>query len=337
MPKKLDLVDKKLLFALDMDARSSNAELGKQLRISKQAVQYRIDKLREEGIIKGFYTVIDLAKIGYHYVRFFIRFKDLTKEAEQEIINFSLSQPEYGWVVSIDGTWDFCAALLLRDNLQIKEVTNRFLSRYGGYIEDYEISIATEIEHLQNRFLLGKRDGAEVAIGGGTSWQSIDDLDQRILVQLSQDGRKRLNAMASELGESYKVISYRMNIMRKKGIIKCFRADLDYNALGYTHYKIFINLKDFTPEKVTRLKTFIKQHPNSIYITDAIGLAEIEFEVIFDNYSSLHDLLQNLKTEFSSMIRRHYTIILYRFYQINYLPCPPEEEKNQALQRAKRL
>ena len=54
--EELDLKDKKILFALDFDARMSLTQLGKKVGVSKQVAKYRIENLAKRGIIKGFYT-----------------------------------------------------------------------------------------------------------------------------------------------------------------------------------------------------------------------------------------------------------------------------------------
>ena|SRR3989338_4502447 len=322
--KKIDLIDKKLLFELDMNARATNAELAKALRISKQSVQYRIHILQKRGVIKGFYTVLDFSKIGFLYVRFFVKFKDITKEIENEIINYCVNNHNYSWIVSIDGRWDLAIVFLVDDYVRIKELADEFLSHHGTCVDSYEISIATRIDHLQNRFFLEGQQGRELSIGGKLCVGNIDELDRKVISELAVNARARLNTIAAELGVSYKVVSYRIQSLLKQGIIKLFRVDIDYNAMGFTHYKIFVHLKDFKPEHIQGMKSFIASHPNTIYITEAIGLAELEFEVIFDAYSKLHDLLQQMRTEFPAIIKDHYSVILYKFYRINYFPTSPD-------------
>ena len=61
---KIDAIDKKILFELDTNARMSYSDLGKKLRIGKNNVQYRVNKLSEAGVIKKFVVQPSLAKIG---------------------------------------------------------------------------------------------------------------------------------------------------------------------------------------------------------------------------------------------------------------------------------
>ena len=66
---KLDYFDRRTLFELDKNARISGTSIGKKIRKSKQFVDYRIKKLEENKILKGYITVIDYSKLGYLSVR----------------------------------------------------------------------------------------------------------------------------------------------------------------------------------------------------------------------------------------------------------------------------
>lgn len=60
----LDDLDKKILNFLKNDARMSFVKIAKQLGVSEGTVHLRVKKLIEEGVIKGFYTILDPDKIG---------------------------------------------------------------------------------------------------------------------------------------------------------------------------------------------------------------------------------------------------------------------------------
>ena len=60
---KLDLKDRKILYQLDINCRQSNTQFGKKVGLSKQVVDYRIKRMEEDGVIKCYWTDIDM--IGY--------------------------------------------------------------------------------------------------------------------------------------------------------------------------------------------------------------------------------------------------------------------------------
>lgn len=70
-PMELDDVDRQILEALHDNARMSYTELGKQIGLSRVAVQNRIQALQEAGVIERFTVVINPAKVGIQVSAFF--------------------------------------------------------------------------------------------------------------------------------------------------------------------------------------------------------------------------------------------------------------------------
>lgn len=60
----LDDIDRNILKELQLDARTSYAELGRRVGLTTPAVIERVRKLEEGGIIIGYRAEIDTAKVG---------------------------------------------------------------------------------------------------------------------------------------------------------------------------------------------------------------------------------------------------------------------------------
>jgi len=62
--RELDSLDRQLLAHLQQDARLSTAELARRLALSGPGLQKRMRKLEEQGVIRGYATVIDREAVG---------------------------------------------------------------------------------------------------------------------------------------------------------------------------------------------------------------------------------------------------------------------------------
>ncbi|KIO75754.1 hypothetical protein TH53_18910 [Pedobacter lusitanus] len=62
---KIDELHYAILNELQLDARVSNAEIGRKVGLTAPAVAERIKRMREEGIIKGFTANIDFMQLNY--------------------------------------------------------------------------------------------------------------------------------------------------------------------------------------------------------------------------------------------------------------------------------
>lgn len=64
----MDSINRKIIAALQENARLSYAELGKRVHLSAPAVAERIRKLEQEGVLTGFTVGVDLDTLGYPIV-----------------------------------------------------------------------------------------------------------------------------------------------------------------------------------------------------------------------------------------------------------------------------
>ncbi|MFC1722820.1 Lrp/AsnC family transcriptional regulator, partial [Nanoarchaeota archaeon] len=141
----LDAKDRKILAELDMDARQSISSIAKKVGLSKEVVNYRMKQLEKKKVIKGYYTVLNIAKLGLMFCRFLVRVQNVNLEKEKEIVNFARSQPEVGWVVNIKGPWDLVFVILVNKINKLKKITDQFSYKYGSHFQNRHVSVATKV------------------------------------------------------------------------------------------------------------------------------------------------------------------------------------------------
>src|SRR3954469_22519713 len=62
---QIDEIDRQIIALLREDARRSFQDIGAHVALSAPAVKRRVDRLRREGVIKGFTTLIDPRRFGW--------------------------------------------------------------------------------------------------------------------------------------------------------------------------------------------------------------------------------------------------------------------------------
>lgn len=62
---RMDDIDHRIISCLVADARSSYADIGGNVGLSAPAVKRRVDRLKDEGVIRGFTAVVDPEALGW--------------------------------------------------------------------------------------------------------------------------------------------------------------------------------------------------------------------------------------------------------------------------------
>lgn len=135
----LDATDEKLLSVLNDDARRSDEEIADVLDIPSEEVGERIERLREDGVITKFTSMIDTSKLGYISVAF--GFSVEPGKADHIAESLSGYDNIYKlWILS--GRHNIIAHANFQDITEFQEFSSEVLHEING-IASYETSIVT--------------------------------------------------------------------------------------------------------------------------------------------------------------------------------------------------
>lgn len=109
MSLALDTVDRRLIAALQANARTSTADLARQLGVARTTVVSRLARLEAQGVIVG-YTARLSATEGDQGVQAFVNLSVSPKSARSVIDRLSLL-PELRQLAAVSGEFDYLAVL----------------------------------------------------------------------------------------------------------------------------------------------------------------------------------------------------------------------------------
>ncbi|MBI4919013.1 Lrp/AsnC family transcriptional regulator [archaeon] len=149
MIERLDLLDKKIIFELNKDVRASFADIAKNVRASKEVVNYRIKRLIDAGIIKEFITNFWLGHCAY---KILLQLEKASNETE--IIKYLVNHPNINWVTTCSGNWDLSFAIMAKDPEHFDTLLREIFSKIGKHIRNYTMAISVSSETFGPRYIL---------------------------------------------------------------------------------------------------------------------------------------------------------------------------------------
>jgi len=319
MESNLDLMNKKILAELDFNARIFISKLAKKLRISRQTCSYRIENLEKNRFILNYTAIINAQKLGYRYCRILFKFQSLNKKLQKQVIDFC-NHPEIAFLAIIDGYWDLGIGYWAKDLVEFEKFIDNFIYNFGHYILDKRISIGLHVWQFQHRYLLNKEETKEFYTGGKLENEFIDDTDKKLLILLTKNARTPLINLSRELNLTPKAIIYRIKKLMKKNILLGYRCQINYRKFNYMNNKVFLFLQNLTKEKETNLFQYLKRCQNCIYITKALGEANLEFEILSKDEEEFFIFMQELKEKFGDIIKNYDRFIIHEELISHFAP-----------------
>ena len=318
---KLDLKNRKLLYELDINSRQSFHELAKKIGLSKDSVIYRIEKLKNDGIIKRFHTIIDVGKLGFISFRLYLKLRNSNPKKENELIEFLKKRGIVTWIVSIDGDYDIGIWILVKNISEMNQLWKSLLKKYSNNIEKRNLTIFTKVSYFPRVYFLDKKSNSdEYVFITEPSEVKFDKIDLEILKLMSGNARVPIIDLADKLKMTTKTISSRIKELESKKIIVGYRTMFDLEKLEEQYFKVFIMTHNVTEQKERDFRLFIKQHPRVIYDNEVLGGADFEIEIQVESLIQLREFLNEMKEKFSDIINNYSTMLFYKEHKYIFFP-----------------
>ncbi|MFC1722975.1 Lrp/AsnC family transcriptional regulator [Nanoarchaeota archaeon] len=320
---KIDLKDRKILYHLTLDARQSTSKIAKKVGLSQQVTDYRIRRLERLQVIKGYYTAIDISKMGYSIFKIYLKLQNLDAKKETEMIHDLENNPNITWVATCDGVWDLYLVIWSKNIFQFNQIFTEINNKYSFYFLKKSIIANTKVLQFMRKHLAPIKeevDYSSIEWAGEISEIELDKKDFQILLLISQNARMQDVDIADRLDLSRKVVSYRIKKMIQQKIIYGFKPFLNGDLLDFKTYKIFLTIQSLTKEKEKALIAYLNQHPNVIEVVYCMGNWELELDVESPSIEVNHNLIRDLRNRFTDVIRESESMLIFKSYKYDYLP-----------------
>ena len=327
MKAKLDIKDKKILYELDVNSRQSNSMIAKKVGLSKQVVGLRIKRLIKEEIISFFYSVIDISKLGFTVHKNFLKLQNLDKSKEKTLINFLKNHPNVVWVASCDGKFDLAFGTWAKDMEFLDKTLTELNTRFGKYIAERQIATIIRGDYFLRNYLTNNKKPSkdkDSFFGAVPVAVKMDLNDWKILLRLGKNSRNTAVEISEELKLSADAVGERIKKLEKSGVIKHYNIVPNESNYPYLHYKVLIGFRNISEQREKALKEYCMANPNIIYVVRSLGPWEFEIDFEIENAEQFREIMMEIKTKFSDIIKDYSTLHFYKVHKYNFCPSIPD-------------
>jgi DNA-binding Lrp family transcriptional regulator len=318
----LNLKDRKILYQLDLNCRQSNTQIGKKVGLSRQVVDYRINKMENKGIIQNYITVINSYLLGFDAYRYYIKLQNATNKLRDEIGNY-IAKYKNTWVcTNAKSIYDLGIVIWVKDIQEFYNFWDDVNNKYGDYFSEKIFSVYIKAHCYPHSYLLGKnyreKDREIFQITAKDKQIKIDKIDYEILNIMALNARIPTVTLAKKINQSSQNTQYRMNHLISKNLIQAFRVNIDISKIGLDHYKVDIFLNH--PSKRNMLWETLKHIPEIIFINTSAGYADIELEIIVKSSDEIINMMEKIMDENPALIKKYVYWYADKFYKIRCIP-----------------
>ncbi len=141
--------------------------------------------------------------------------------------------------------------------------------------------------------------------------------DRKILYELDTDSRQPYNKIGKRVGLSKDSVSYRIERLKRTGIIKQFHTLIDVGKLGFTSYRLYIKLQNTTPQKYEEIVNFLKDQKIVAWLISIDGDYDLGMWLLSKSLHEINVFWKYLFKRYINYIDKKWLTI---FTRVSYFP-----------------
>jgi len=135
----LDIKDKKILRCLCEDARMPVSSISERTSLQRDLVVYRINKMKDQGVISSFRPVTNPPKMGLSFLNLVnFRLKNYSKEETDKFIKFLKNCKRVTEIYELSGEYDLMIIVASKDVADFDNVMKEIRELFSGIIDCFK-------------------------------------------------------------------------------------------------------------------------------------------------------------------------------------------------------
>lgn len=319
---KLDKLDRRLLYELDLNSRQSYALLGRKLGIPAETARYRLNNLLEREIISGFLTVIDAGKLGNNYYKVLIKLHNVNEQRVAHIISYLAAQDPVNWVARMDGPFDIGFTIRIRRLSELSAFIDTLKDKYTENIHRLTFAVNIEVEFLTREYLVNRarKPGKRTSYTTPLESYRADETDLAILRSIANNTRINSTDIAKDIELSSETVNQRIRKLEREGVITRYRYYLNSAAVGNVNYYILIFLNYVSEQRRNEFVRYCRSHNRVDYLIKALGEWDYELNVEVDDLAQYRELIMDITRKFSDIVRDYVGMPVSQVYKFTLAP-----------------
>jgi DNA-binding Lrp family transcriptional regulator len=140
--------------------------------------------------------------------------------------------------------------------------------------------------------------------------------DLNLLAELEDNARQPLSRLAKNLGISQQLLSYRLQVLKKRKILGGYYTQINFPMLGYTKYRTLVRISNYTQQKASEIIGYLKSHKNVQWIIECGGKWDFLINFIAKNVVQYDNFLRDVRNVFPRHIHSYEVFIVIEWIEL---------------------
>ena len=249
-------------------------------KVRQHSAAYIMRRLTERGIVKRA-AFIDAYALGFQDVAVFFSLASGSQPQRQALLQFLAKHTQVAWCGMLLGDFQFGMAVYYRTQCELEQFLSALEDRFGVLFSHKAVSLRRRYRRYHRKYLAPAVavSRKEFKLEPRNETAELDQVDRRILSEISSQGQASLREIARRLGLPFSTLERRHAGLLKRKVLQGYYLQIDTAMLGLVSYKLLLTLRGLGQGARERVLKTCQEHSRITYVIEALGDWDMEVGV----------------------------------------------------------
>lgn len=316
----LTLNDQVVLSVIQLNGHASSEEVARTTGLHPMKVRRVRDSLIERGFI-SILPVIDVYPLGFVHHGIMFSIGATSQSARQKFLNALLRSDQIAYLAELGSAHQYYTTIVERDINSVMLFLDKMAVSFGSVIKSKAVNITVRLSEVPIKFSNEKPSTQQVLEWGVTNQKyEIEEVDHEILKSICKNPHLSQAAHSKMLNISPMTYSYRLERLRKNGVLKGFKTNLNTDKIGMMTFNLLISLKGLSKEWRSAMFKFGRNHPKITCVCENFGEWDYELYVVVEMLREVSEIMSEVEQMFPNCIAKMEAVPILNIMKVTTYP-----------------
>ena len=306
MHRMLDATDTKVVLALLQDARAPISRLAKRTGLSREIIAYRMKRLQEKQVIKGYLARVNQAVFCAGVGTLLCKLVHCPAQRHAELRGFLDRHPAVNWVAELCGAADLAITFLYKDTQDLARVAAEITDFMGVSLKEHALSLYIDEYKFDRSGLLGEVHEPVAPVSFRQADLPVLDADDTIILSALATQCRLTNAdIAKQTVITEDMVRLRIKKYERQGLINGYTLALGENELGFESYYMGLQFRQMDSKTAQKIKQYSQMTPWIVFSARTAGRYDVVLTITVRDREHFREVLQDIKDTFSATLENY--------------------------------
>ncbi|MFW5705222.1 MAG: Lrp/AsnC family transcriptional regulator [Nanoarchaeota archaeon] len=296
----IDNYDLRILRSLEGDSRLSLSQIAKQTNLSKTQVKYRIDKLIKDDVIKIFYTLFNINKLGLIAYSIYLKIDQSFLDDKENLYKDIKSLDNIVFIQFCEGYYDVRCMVIVKSLYEFETILLQLYEKFGQTIVEDRMFPISQINF--HRELSDDKNNTNLYTLREESLNGLLDkysngFVETIFSTLNINSRVSAVELTQKTGSTLRSVLYFLKKIKNERYVLGHSILLNTEKIGLSNFIIDISVKK--QSAFDEIISFFISNNVLRYSYKQVGIYNLSLDIIVESNLQFQDILKNFKSLFA--------------------------------------